>query len=80
MALDAAHDREALGLDASVCARVFLNEIVATIQGRWGGSDGVGDEWAAWLVSEFTKPDPPTSQHVDDDPERSMQENRVDIP
>lgn len=30
-ALDAAHDREALGLDASVCAREFLNEMVRTV-------------------------------------------------
>lgn len=33
-----AHDREALGLDASVCARDFLNEIVAWL--LWDG-DGI---------------------------------------
>jgi hypothetical protein len=41
--LDAAHDREALGLDASVCARTFLNEIVAWL--RDPSSEGVAAKW-----------------------------------
>lgn len=30
--LDAMHDREALGLDASVCARTFLNDAEAVLK------------------------------------------------
>jgi hypothetical protein len=35
-------------------------------------------EWVSFRVDVATTP--PTSQHVDEDPERSMQEDRVDIP
>jgi hypothetical protein len=43
--------------------------------------------FASFAPSEFkiavevcdVKPSPPVSQHVDDDPERSMQEDRVDV-
>jgi hypothetical protein len=59
-ALDAAHDREALGLDASVCARTFLAEIVAKLR-EWGNADeGVSDQeswnWTppeVYLLREF---------------------------
>lgn len=44
--LDAAHDREALGLDASVCARTFLNAIVNWL---WASAPGL----AAWQREEI---------------------------
>jgi hypothetical protein len=52
-ALDAAHDREALGLDASVCARTFLNEIVGKLHVR-AALDGWDADWVAdALCREF---------------------------
>lgn len=53
--LDAMHDREALGLDASVCARLFLNEIIAYLRQPQGmGGDSIRRQGvAAELLREF---------------------------
>ena len=64
-ALDAAHDRDALGLDASVCARTLTEYLRET----YGDADA--HEFESWFHREFGDPEPPTSRHVDDDPERS---------
>jgi hypothetical protein len=55
-AMDAAHDRERLGLDASVCARTFLNEIVESLRSHrtWEGKeDPIATVFAETLLREF---------------------------
>jgi hypothetical protein len=49
----AAHDREALGLDASVCARTFLTEIVEAVVDCGDVRPRDAGAVAAWLRSEF---------------------------
>jgi len=52
-ALDAAHDRDALGLDASVCARTFLDEIAEKLETLPTEKTRSGDWFARWIRQEY---------------------------
>lgn len=67
--LAAAHDREALGLDASVCARSFLDEIVGLLQADTAscfldGKTFAGETLQAFKIRLLREFDPNGEQHA----------------